>query len=432
MLKLLYAAGAVLDIYLFIHCLFRCKIDKFHLFILGLAAALGVYGVNLFGNPWLNFFFVPLILFLFTRVTFQISTYRAIIFTFIHHISLACGRELAFTLLSEFLMGACPEIYERFFQVGNFSYIVIEYVFVIGVLVILGRYTKQLEFPENSRGDWCLLIMPIASIMILFSFFYFDFPDKIGLQLLMCAGAFLIYFSNVAIFVILAHFTMAMNQAKVKELSLLKQDLDKVNFDNMEKLNTTYRKYMHDIHHYFYQIRNLAMEGENQAIMEMIDQVEGQIKAESEKKIYVGNRILNSIFVVCSQKAEECGVTLTVEAEENVDMTFIRDIDMISMFGNILDNAIEAAAKCEEGKRKVQVRLFMGSRYILYFEVKNTWNGMLKREDHRLLSTKKNTGNHGLGVEIIKELAGKYGGDFEMMEKEEWFVTILYLSGGRE
>lgn len=217
----------------------------------------------------------------------------------------------------------------------------------------------------------------------------------------------------------------------MKELSLLKQDLDKVNFDNMEKLNTTYRKYMHDIHHYFYQIRNLAMEGENQAIMEMINQVEGQIKAESEKKIYVGNRILNSIFVVCSQKAEECGVTLTVEAEENVDMTFIRDIDMISMFGNILDNAIEAAAKCEEGKRKVQVRLFMGSRYILYFEVKNTWNGMLKREDHRLLST-KNTGNHGLGVEIIKELAGKYGGDFEMMEKEEWFVTILYLSGGRE
>lgn len=55
MLKLLYAAGAVLDIYLFIHCLFRCKIDKFHLFILGLAAALGVYGVNLFGNPWLIF-----------------------------------------------------------------------------------------------------------------------------------------------------------------------------------------------------------------------------------------------------------------------------------------------------------------------------------------------------------------------------------------
>ena len=432
MIKLLYAAEAIFDIYLFMHCLFRCKIDKSHLAIYGLLAAFGVWGVNHLGDPWINFFLVPLVLFFFTRASFQISTYRAIVFTFIHHISLACGRELTFVLFSEFLIGVCPEMCERFFMVGSFPYTIIEYVLAIGILIVLVRYTRQLELPENSRGDWCFLIMPIASIVVLVCFFFLDFPDTVFSQLLMCGGAFLLYFANVVIFIILAHFTMAMNQTKMAELSLLKQDLDKVNFDNMEKLNTAYRKYMHDIHHYFYQIRNLAMEGENQAIMEMIDQVEGQIKAEAEKRIYVGNRILNSIFVVCSQKAEEYGVTLSIEAEENINMTFIRDVDMISLFGNVLDNAIEAAAKCEEEKRKVQVRLFMGSRYILYFEVKNTWDGVLKRENQRLLSTKKDTGNHGLGVEIIKELAGKYGGDFEMMEKDEWFVTILYLSGSRE
>lgn len=428
MLNLLYAGLDVLAIYLFIHNLFRCKVDKFHLLILGFVAAFGVCGINLFGNPWLNFFCVPMLLTLFTRFAFQISTYRAVVYTFIHHIVVACERELAFDLLSESLMGVCPEICEKFFSAGSFSFMIIEYVFAFCFLIILGRYTRKLELPENSQGDWCLLIMPVASIMILFCFAYLDFPDKIILQFLMCGGSFLLYLANAVIFVILAHFTVAMNQVKMAELSLLKRDLDKVNFDNMEKLNMVYRKYMHDIHHYFYQIRNLAMDGENQAIMDMIDQVEGQIKTEAEKRIYVGNTVLNSIFVVCSQKAEGYGVKLSIEAEENIDITFIQDIDMISMFGNILDNAIEASAKCEEGKRRVQVRLFMGSRYILYFEVRNTWNGMLKREDQRLLSTKADGGNHGLGVGIIKELACKYGGDFEMTEEDDWFVTTLYLS----
>lgn len=431
MANLLYTGLDVLAFCLFICNLFRCKKSKYFLAVYGAIAAIGIWGINMFGNTWLNFFCVPLVFIVFTLLAFQISVYRAVIYTLIYHIIFACGRELAFVLLHEFLMSLCPEACERFFSIGSLTFLMIDCVFFFCFLFGLGRYTKQLELPESSQGDWCLLVMPIASVIILFCFAYLDFPDKIILQFLMCGGSFLLYFANAVIFVILAHFTVAMNRVKMAELSLLKQNLDKVNFDNMEKLNTAYRKYMHDIHHYFYQIRNLAMEGENQSIMKMIDQVEGQIKAEAEKKIYVGNRILNSIFVVCDQKSKEYGVALSIEAEANINISFVRDIDMISLFGNILDNAIEAAAKCEEGKRKVQVRLFMGSRYILYFEVKNTWNGMLKREDQRLLSTKKDTRNHGLGVEIIRELANKYGGDFEMTEKEEWFVTILYLAGGR-
>lgn len=432
MSNLVYACLDVFAIYLFIHNLFRCKAAGLHLVLLGFITALGVCGVNFFNNTWINFFFVPLILTVFVRLTFQISTYRAVVFTFIEHIILACGRELAFMLLSELLMSVCPELCMKFFVPGGVYFMTIEYIYSICVLVILGRYTRKVELPENSRGDWCLLIMPIASIVILFCFAYLDFPEKRVLQILMCGGAFLLDFANLVVFVILAHFTVALNQVKTAELLLLKQDLDKVNFDNIEKLNIAYRKYMHDIHHYFYQIRNLAMEGEDRSIMDMIDQVEGQIKTETDKRIYVGNRMLNSILAVSSQKAEGYGIELSVMAEENIDMSFIKEIDMISMFGNILDNAIEAAAKCAPEKRRVEARLFMGSRHILYFEVRNTWNGELEKEDQKLLSMKRDGGNHGMGIDIVKELAHKYGGDFEMTGEDEWFVTILYLAGNRK
>ncbi len=270
--------------------------------------------------------------------------------------------------------------------------------------------------------------MPIASILILFSFVYTDFPNEIIMQLLICSGAFLLYFSNAVIFVMLANFTVAMNKVKLTELSLLKKDLDIVHFNNMEKLNEVYRKYMHDVHRYFYQIRDLAIEGEDKLIIRIIDEVEGQIKDEERGRVYVENSVLNSLLVTCNRKAESKGVTLVIKNAENIDIDFIRDSDKISMFGNLLDNAVEAASKCMEGKRKVEITFFMGSKYILYFEIRNTWDGIVKWEGKSLLSTKRDVGNHGLGINIVKELAHKYGGSLELAEEGEWFVSTLYVS----
>ncbi len=428
MVKLLFAGLDVAAFYIFIHNLFKSKADKIHLGIWGLAAVMGVWGINSLGDPWLNFFGVPIPLIVFAFVTLKISGYRAIVYTFVYHIIFGCGRELVFQLLYMFLIDLNLQMQILPFLLNEYSLLVVEYFFSFFLLFCLGKYTRKLELPETTRGDWCLLIMPIASIMILFSFVYIDFPNAKNLQVLMCTGSVLLYFANAAIFVILAHFTVAMNQMKMTELALLKQDLDKVNFDNMEKLNQVYRKYMHDFHRYFYQIRNLASEGENRIIINIVDEVEGQIKEEADKRVYVGNAVLNSIFIVCNQKAEAYGVKFSVKAEENICIDFMQDVDMISLFGNILDNAIEASGKCAEDCRQVEARLFMGSKYIVRFEVRNTWNQVLRRDGFKILTTKGDAPGHGLGISIIKSLANKYGGDFEVQEQDKWFVAILHLS----
>ena len=98
------------------------------------------------------------------------------------------------------------------------------------------------------------------------------------------------------------------------------------------------------------------------------------------------------------------------------------------MFGNLLDNAIEAAAECEEGNRKINIKMFMGSKHILVFQIENTWTKELRTDGEKLLSTKKDSGNHGLGIGISRELAQKYGGTLEWEELGEWFVTMLMVS----
>jgi len=428
MSSILFSGLDVFFFYLFLDCLFSRKNVKGKRVIYFLIAVIGICIINLFGNPWLNILAVPFPLWWLAVSMFRISMYRGFIYTFIYHIIFACGREMAFEMLYRLLMSLCPQICERIFPVEGISFFIAEYLFSFLFLLFLGKYTRKLEMPADSRSDGYLLIMPTASILILFSFVYLDFPDEKVMQILICAGAFLLYLSNAVIFVMLANFTVAMNKVKLAEMSWLKKDLDIVHFDNIEKLNASYRKYLHDIHRYFYQIRNLAADGENKSIISIIDEVEGQIKSEETGRVYVGNSVLNSLLVACNRKAENSGVTLTVNNKENINVDFIQDADKISMFGNLLDNAVEAASKCAEGKRKMEVMFFMGSRYILYFEVRNTWNGMIKREGERLLSTKKDTGNHGLGINIVRELANKYGGNLELSEEGEWFVSTLYVS----
>lgn len=97
------------------------------------------------------------------------------------------------------------------------------------------RYISKIEIGEDNRFEWYMLIMPASSIMILFSFVYMDYPDDRYIQILMCGGALLLYFSNTVIFIIFAHFTEAMNRAKTAELSALKKDSEISNFENIRE-----------------------------------------------------------------------------------------------------------------------------------------------------------------------------------------------------
>lgn len=427
-MRLMLCGVDVFMAYSFFDSMFIQRVKKVNIFVWGGGAAFSIWVINFLKSPWVNILIIPFCYYFFIKHVFKISLQKSILYTTIYFIIFACARELAFEMLYRLLEKTYLGMRKNIFSPDEIVFLIVEVLFSFFFLLYIEKYTRKLEGVDEIEGDWYLLIMPVTSILVLFCFEYVDFPSEKIIQILFCLGAFLLYFSNGIVFVILSNYTISMNKIKLSELSMLKRDLDNANFENMQKVNDAYRKYMHDIHHYFYQIRNLAFDGENQVIIDIVDKVEGQIKSETESRMYVTDKILNSIFVVCSQKAEEYGVEFTVSVKENVDMNFMEEADKISIFGNILDNAIAAAAKCELERRKVDIKLFMANKHIIYFDVRNTWNGVLKKDGSKILSTKKDSTNHGLGIDIIKNLANKYGGYFEMQEDDEWFTAVLYLS----
>ncbi len=191
--------------------------------------------------------------------------------------------------------------------------------------------------------------------------------------------------------------------------------------------NYAYQKYMHDIHQYLFQIRSLAMNGDTERIISIIDEIEGAMRME-EIKNYTNDLLFNSILSEYLYKSVQHNVDFFTNIEDNINISFISDSDKISMFGNLLKNALEAATQCTD-RGQIELRIYRGNRHYIVVELKNNYSGTLIQKKGKLISTKKDRGNHGLGLQIVSELAVKYGGELVVEEEEKGvFHIVLYLS----
>lgn len=415
-------------------CLFFKAMFQLRRYGTGVCAALFVIEtgaillINSYGNTWLNLLVVPFSYMAFVLLMFKLSVTDALIYTVIYYAIFAGGREVASEMLFRMISSYFQFQISAWFTSAGFWYLIPEYILGFLFLLLIVKSLKKLDIRGHQGVAWYLLIMPVTSLIVLSTYMYMDFPDSLLIQRLMCIGAFLLYFSNAAIFIVLAKYKGIMNLAKYEEMAGLRQALEEDEFQNITRLNRLYRDYIHDMSSYLMQIRSLASNKQHQKIMELVDELEGEVRTGESNIVYNANEILNTILAERSIRAKNKGIELSVFVESFINVDFISSADMISMFGNLLDNALEAAETCETGHRKVDVRLFMGNRYMLVLYIKNSFAVPAQREGEKLLTTKKEKQFHGLGIGIVNRLAEKYGGTLLLEEDGENFITTLSLS----
>ncbi|NLL80378.1 MAG: sensor histidine kinase [Clostridiales bacterium] len=212
----------------------------------------------------------------------------------------------------------------------------------------------------------------------------------------------------------------------------MKQTMEGKQVERVSKLNEKYRNYVHDVHNYFGNIRMLALKGETQKIVHIINTVEGELKEDIGGIVYCSSEVLNAILEDKKIKAEKADIDFEIRIERFLNLDFLEEADIISIFGNLLDNAIEAAEKCEGQNRSVKMKMYMGNPYMLITDIENTFCIKAKKDGERLISTKNEEGTHGLGINIVRKQAEKYGGSLEWEEKGNVFRSILSLSNMRE
>lgn len=121
-----------------------------------------------------------------------------------------------------------------------------------------------------------------------------------------------------------------------------------------------------------------------------------------------GNEALDTVFTEKGNYCRKNNIELSVIVDIN-DISFISDIELYSIFSNILDNAIEANMALTDGRAiSVAVRCMNG---FLIIHCDNPFSGEIKRDGDTIKTTKSDTAEHGFGIKSVKRSVAKYGGE---------------------
>lgn len=102
-------------------------------------------------------------------------------------------------------------------------------------------------------------------------------------------------------------------------------------------------------------------------------------------------------------------------------LSHLKESDVYSLFGNILDNAIEASRKVKGGSRVIGLSVKIVNGFVVIHEY-NRYQGELKKNNNSFESTKGDSTFHGYGLKSIKNIVEKYNGQLSIKAKDHVFT----------
>lgn len=309
---------------------------------------------------------------------------------------------------------------------------VIELIFLVlfySILFALAYFLEYRYFSGEIRGDISLkealssVIMAIAVFLISnISYVYPDTPFSSSLP----GGLFyirtLVDFSGLLILFLQRDRWRELSMQKEMEAvnAILRRQYEQYNLskENIEIIN---RKY-HDLKH---QIAVVRAERNSDKREQYLQEMENDIKMyEAQNK--TGNKVLDTILTGKHLYCVQHEINFTCVADGML-LDFMNLMDICTIFGNALDNAIECVEKIgDKSKRLIRTAVYSQSKFLI-IRFENYTELELTTKDSLPITTKKDRQYHGYGLKSIRSTVEKYGGSMTVNVKDNWFILRLLI-----
>jgi len=187
------------------------------------------------------------------------------------------------------------------------------------------------------------------------------------------------------------------------------------------------RTVQHDIKNHLAVMRNYTTNGNYEEVRRYLDSLMGSIE-KSETYSDTSNIVFDSIINYKLRNAKNDNIKLdlrvAVPPEINSEV-----VDIVTILGNLLDNALEAVAKTSEKFIKLDIEFGKGG---LFLKVENSFNGEVNYdtssvENTRQIKSLKNGEEHGFGLKNIQQSIEKYDGYMKISHTENIFSVVVFL-----
>lgn len=178
----------------------------------------------------------------------------------------------------------------------------------------------------------------------------------------------------------------------------------------------------HDLKHHIIALRaEQDMDKRN----EYLDRMEAEIiNYEAQNK--TGNKVLDTLLTSKGMDCQQHGISFTCVADGSV-FEFMEVMDICSIFGNALDNAIECEKKIEDKeKRMIHINAFSKKNFLI-IKIENYYEGTLQFDKDLPVTTKDQREFHGYGLKSLRYTVHKYNGEVDISAKDNWFRLKILI-----
>lgn len=205
-----------------------------------------------------------------------------------------------------------------------------------------------------------------------------------------------------------------------------RQEVMNTYFGEIDKRYQETRLLWHDFNNHLLAIKALYENGRQEQAAKYIDDLSKQSYSRL-LPVKSGSDTVDLLLFKKHQQAEEFGVTVQFKISCSLTGLAVTEYDLCSLFGNILDNAIEAARKVEWAERPVLLHVDRQNS-MLFISCENPYTGELVKQDGDLKTTKKDTAKHGIGLASVKHICKKYNGNLELETENQTFRVSVLLN----
>lgn len=283
---------------------------------------------------------------------------------------------------------------------------------------ILRRYLRQITSVLTTRMWLMVDVLMLAPTVAIFIIIYY-MPQNLMIAYPICATSILSSFG--AIYLV-SYICNAVKTACYAQELEQKQAYYRDRITDEERVRSVY----HDLKNHLLVLQ--AQSGNGQEVQSSIQELQDQIQ-EYENYYQTGNEILDIIIRDKARAARERQIDFAV-AVAFADGAFIEPLDISAIFGNALDNAIEASERLPEEERMITVKANR-VRELLVIVVEN--NVLMEADTteknflRKRRTTKEDTFAHGFGLFNIKNAVQKYEGHCSIKSEKGKFTLKIVI-----
>lgn len=404
----------------------KLKNKKLAVWGISILAIFLLFAANLQENAVVNLVAFILIFYIYVSIIFDGSIGNRILHLCIA-ITIFFGCEFLFAILL-----SIPSYFVRetsYVQLSEMTWQLISMKLLTYIFfTIVKQFSNKSRKKVSGKIFLMYLCVPITSFGMMMVTYYAntDFSNNMNVKVFLCIFFALMLIGNIMIFYAFNKYSEEMYNTMQQHMMLIQKDADLKYYQQLSGINRKHEEIIHNTSNYLKTIGELAKENRNDNIINIIRELNGELE-KNESMIFSSNHVLNAILSEKTRSAEFRNVELDIYVEPGVHFGKVNDADLISMFGNLMDNSIRAASDAETFK-KVQVRIFMQNEgNFCIAKIINGFKGSINKNNDEFVTTKKEKGIHGVGIKSVKATAEKYDGYLECSDRDNIFTAILVL-----